>query len=196
MTSQSFLLALAGTVLLFATPGYSQEPVDLSVIHRIKAEAFENSKVMDHEFYLSDVYGPRLTNSPGHKAAGDWVVKRLKEYGLTNVREEPWGPFGRSWDYTYFAGHMIAPQYQPLIGFPLAWTPGTEGAVQGDAIYAPLVTDADLDKFKGKLKVQVVLTMASKTVAMVMEPLGKRLTDADLASRSHAIAPSRLANPF
>ena len=57
--------------------------MDLAVIHRIKAEAFENSKVMDHEFYLADVYGPRLTNSPGYKAAGDWVVKRLKEYGLT-----------------------------------------------------------------------------------------------------------------
>ncbi len=150
-------------MLISAIYVYSEEPVDLAVIHRIKAEAFENSKVMDHEFYLSDVYGPRLTNSPGHKAAGDWVVKRLKEYGLTNVREEPWGPFGRSWNYTYYAGHMIAPQYQPLIGFPLAWTPGTEGAVQGDAIYAPLVTDADLDKFKGKLKGKVVLTMASKT---------------------------------
>ena len=141
---------------------YSEDAVDLAVIHRIKAEAFENSKVMDHEFYLSDVYGPRLTNSPGYKAAGDWVVKRLKEYGLTNVHEEPWGPFGRSWNYTHYAGHMIAPQYQPLIGFPLAWTPGTDGAVQGDAIYAPLATDADLEKFKGKLKGKVVLTMASE----------------------------------
>src|SRR5580704_10133749 len=196
MTSQSFLLALAGTVLLFATPGYSQEPVDLSVIQRIKAEAFENSKVMDHEFYLAEVYGPRLTNSPGFKAAGDWVVKRLQEYGLTNVHEEAWGPFGRSWNYTHYAGHMIAPQYQPLIGFPLAWTPGTDGAVQGDAIYAPLVTDADLEKFKGKLKGKVVLTMAPKTVAMVMEPLGRRLTDAELETRALAPDPSRLANPF
>src|SRR5258708_2552965 len=98
MTSRRLLLALAGAAFLFATPGLSQQPVDLSVIQRIEAEAFENSKVMDPEFYLTDVYGPRLTNSPGYKAAGDWVVKRLQEYGLTNVHEESWGPFGRGWN--------------------------------------------------------------------------------------------------
>ena len=137
MQSKSLTIILVSAVYLCA-----EGPVDLAVIHRIKAEAFENSKVMDHEFYLADVYGPRLTNSPGYKAAGDWVVKRLKEYGLTNVHEESWGPFGRSWNYTHYAGHMIAPQYSPLIGFPLAWTPGTNGAVQGEAIYAPIATDA------------------------------------------------------
>jgi carboxypeptidase Q len=189
-------LTFLGAFFVAALFLYSEEPMDLSVIHRIKAEAFENSKVMDHEFYLSDVYGPRLTNSPGFKAAGDFVVKRLTEYGLTNVHEESWGPFGRSWNYTHYSGHMVAPQYQPLIGFPLAWTPGTPGVVQAEAIYAPIVTDADLEKFKGKLKGKIVLTMTPKAVAMVLEPLGKRLTDADLEARSHAPDPSRLANPF
>src|SRR6516162_4913877 len=103
---------LAGALLFSASFVYSEEPVDLSAIHRIKAEAFENSKVMDHVFYLTDVNGPRLTNSPGFKAAGDWVVKRLQEYGLTQVHEESWGPFGRSWTYTHYAAHMIEPQYQ------------------------------------------------------------------------------------
>src|SRR5258708_11964015 len=42
--------------------------------------------------------------------------------------------------------------FRSLIGFPLAWTPGTAGAVQGQAIYAPMTTDADLERFKGKLK--------------------------------------------
>jgi carboxypeptidase Q len=196
MKSRNITVTLGAALLISAIYLYSEEPVDLGVIHRIKTEAFENSKVMDHEFYLAEVYGPRLTNSPGFKAAGDWVVKRLQGYGLTNVHEEAWGPFGRSWNYTHYAGHMIAPQYQPLIGFPLAWTPGTDGAVQGDAFYAPLVTEADLEKFKGKLKGKVVLTMAPKTVAMVMEPLGRRLTDAELETRSLAPDPARLANPF
>jgi hypothetical protein len=196
MTSQSLLLAAAGTVLFSTVPLHSQEPVDLSVIQRIKAEAFENSKVMDHEFYLADVYGPRLTNSPGYKAAGDWVVKRLEEYGLTKVREESWGPFGRSWNYTHYAGHMVEPQYQPLIGFPMAWTPGTDGAVQGEAIYARLDTDADLEKWRGKLKGKVVLTMAPKQLSMILEPLGHRLTDTELEARATSPDPSRLANPF
>src|SRR6266700_7269072 len=114
MKSHRIPLALAGLILFTAVYMYSEEAVDLSVVHRIKAEAFENSKVMDHEFYLTDVYGPRLAGSPGYQAAGDWVVKRLKEYGLTNVHQETWGPFGRGWDYTYYAGHMIEPRYQPL----------------------------------------------------------------------------------
>src|SRR5579871_3418099 len=190
----SFTLAVA--FLISAVYLYSEEPVDLGVVHRIKAEAFENSKVMDHEFYLTDVYGPRLTNSPGFKAAGDWVVKRLQEYGLTKVREEPWAGFGPSWTYTRYSGHMIAPQYQPLIGFPYAWTRGTNGVVQGDAIYAPIVTEADFEKYKGKLKGKMVLTVAPKNVAMLLEPQARRLSDSDIAARLQSPDPSRLANPF
>src|SRR5579862_8971814 len=145
MNSQRLLFGLAGAVLFSAAQLHSQEPVDLSIVQRIKAEAFENSKVMDHEFYLTDVYGPRLTNSPGFKSAGDWVVKRLQEYGLTNVHQEVWGPFGRGWTYTRFTGHMLEPVYAPLIGFPLAWSPGTQGAVQAEAIYAPFDDEKDFD---------------------------------------------------
>jgi carboxypeptidase Q len=68
-------------LLAISLPLAAGEKVDLAVVNRIKVEAFQNSQAMDHLFYLSDVYGPRLTNSPGHKAAGEFVVKRLKEYG-------------------------------------------------------------------------------------------------------------------
>ena len=60
----------------------AQEHADLSVVQRIKQEAFEHSKVMDHLFWLTDVYGPRLTGSPGFTAAADWTVERLKSYGV------------------------------------------------------------------------------------------------------------------
>jgi len=189
-----FHSALAVAVLCTAGSfAYSQETVDLSVIHRIKAEAFENSQVMDHIFYLTDVHGPRLTGSPGYKEAGDWVISRLKEYGLVNVNEEAWGPFGRGWTYTRFAGHMIAPQYQPLIGAPLAWTPGTNGAVQGNAIYAPIATEADFEKFKGKLQGKIILTMPLKTINMITEAPAHRLTDAELEARANMTDPARLA---
>src|ERR1700677_4472966 len=102
--SRTLLRVLTVVFALSAACAYSEEPVDLSVIHRIKAEALENSKVMDHIFYLTDVNGPRLTNSPGFKSAGDWVVKRLQEYGLSGVREEAWGRVGRRWARTPFAG--------------------------------------------------------------------------------------------
>ena len=182
-------------IALFAVSALARaaDAPDLATIHRIKTEAFENSKVMDHVFYLTDVNGPRLTNSPGFQSAGDWVVKRLTEYGLTNVHEEPWGPFGRGWSYTRFAGHMTAPVYAPLIGFPLAWTPGTSGPVEAEAIYAPIETEADLEKFKGKLRGKIVLTTKSRDLAMPTNPPGRRLTDAEL---SPDIEPGRLPNLF
>src|SRR5258708_18177584 len=117
------------------------EKVDLSVINRIKTEAFENSKVMDHMFYLTDVNGPRLTGSPNYKAAADLIVKRMTEYGLT-AKEEKWGPFGRGWANKHFEAHLIEPQYQPLIGIPLALTAGTGRAVTARPVRAVSPTPA------------------------------------------------------
>src|SRR4051794_11826769 len=81
----------------------AEERVDLDAIYKIKTEAFENSKVMDNLFYLTDVYGPRLTNSANHKLAAEWAVKKLQEMGLKNAKLEKWGPFGRGWNNTHFS---------------------------------------------------------------------------------------------
>jgi hypothetical protein len=193
MTFRALFGGIAIVCAFSAPPAFAVEPVDLSAIHRIKAEALENSKVMEHVFYLTDVNGPRLTNSPGFKSAGDWVVKRLQEYGLTNVHREAWGPFGRGWTYTRFSGHMLEPAYAPLIGFPLAWSPGTQGPVEAEAIYAPLETDADFEKFKGKLRGKIVLSMKSRELAMPTDPPGRRYTDAELSAN---VDPARLPALF
>ncbi len=61
------ILALLPCLLLAQGPtrNPAQDPalnnVDLRTVHRIKQEAFKNSQVMDHLFYLVDVHGPRLT---------------------------------------------------------------------------------------------------------------------------------------
>jgi len=172
----------------------AEERVDLFVVNRIKAEALENSKVMDDMFYLTDVHGPRLAGSPGYKEAGDWVVSRLKEYGLTNVKEEKWGPFGRGWTCKHYEAHMIAPQYSPLIGFPLAWTAGTEGAVTGEPYLVSIQSDKDFEKYKGKLKGKIVMTQPAKEVVFQTSALGRRYTDNDLATES--LAPDPAARPF
>ena len=190
-----YLAVLLIVVLSFAAPLSAEEKIDLTVVNRIKYEAFENSQAMDHIFYLADVHGPRLTNSPGHRSAAEWAMKRLESYGLKNVHLEKWGPFGKSWKYTHFSAHLIEPQYQPLIGFPLAWTPGTNGAVTGEPILAIIKTEADFDKFKGKLKGKIVLTMDPKAIAMVTAPQARRWTDEELRARSTNVDPSS-ANPF
>jgi carboxypeptidase Q len=172
---------------------FAAEKVDLSVINRIKTEAFENSKVMDHMFYLTDVNGPRLTGSPNYKAAADWIVKRMTEYGLT-AKEEKWGPFGRGWVNKHFEAHLIEPQYQPLIGMPLAWTAGTEGTVTGEPIMVTLRTEADFDKYKGRLKGKIVMSAPPRDLAFQTTAPGRRYTDADLTEEGLAPTPGR--SPF
>jgi len=124
------LLALS----LFAVVLCAEEKTDLAVIQRIKKEAFQNSKVMDHLFWLSDVYGPRLTGSPGFTAAANWAVKRLKEYGIEDAAAHPWGKFGRSWRLTKFSISLQEPEYAPLIGFPLAWSANTNGPLVAEPV--------------------------------------------------------------
>src|SRR6186713_1069351 len=106
--------AITALFLVAVTTVLAQENVNLDVVHRIRAEALQNSKVMDHLFYLTDVNGPRLTNSPGYFKAANWIVGQMKAWGIDG-RLEPWGPFGRSWEFTHFAVHMIEPAAATLI---------------------------------------------------------------------------------
>lgn len=175
--------AVALPMLLLA-----EERVDLSIVNRIRTAATQESKVMEHMFYLTDVHGPRLTNSPGYRSAADWVVKQMKDYGI-DAKVEKWAPFGRGWTYSHFEAHLIEPQYAPMIGFPLAWTSGTDGLVTGEPMMAVLTTDADLEKFKGKLKGKIVMTSPLKDVALQLNALGKRYTDAELTQEGIAPDP-------
>jgi len=177
------LFSLLALALL---PLRAEERVDLNVIHQIREEALQNSKVMDHVFQLTDVYGPRLTNSPGYFAAADWVVKQLKEWGI-EAHEETWGPFGRGWTYTHFAANLVEPQYAPLIGFPLAYSPGTNGAATGEVMIANITTDADFDKYKGKLRGKIVFLGVGRELGLITEAPSRRYTDEQLARLSGAL---------
>ena len=168
---------------------FAEEPVDLLTIHKIKTEALENSHVMDHMFYLTDVTGHRLTNSPGYRKAGEWAVKQLQEYGLTNVRMEKWGPFGKGWTFTKFSASMIEPAYSTIIGFPQAWTPGTNGPVEAEVVLVQIRTEADLDKYKGKLKGKIVLDSLVRETPLSLQPLASRYTADGLAQTVQAPEP-------
>jgi len=179
---------LAAPAILTLLPIHAEERVervDLNAIHKIREEALQNSKVMDHVFQLTDVYGPRLTNSPGFFAAADWVVKQLKDWGIEG-QQEKWGPFGRGWTYTHFSANLIEPQYAPLIGFPLAWSPGTNGTVTGEAMVANIAAETDFDRYKGKLKGKILFMGVGRELTMITTSQGQRYTDDELARLSIA----------
>jgi hypothetical protein len=185
--------ALAVAVLVMPPIGAQvQEPVDLAAIFAIKDEGLQRSRVMEIASYLTDVHGPRLTGSPNIRRAAEWASKEMESWGLAGVALEPWGAFGRGWTNERFVAHMLEPSVSPLIGYPKAWTPGTNGPIKGEAVIAVLANDRDLETFRGKLKGKYVLTAAARPVTAHFEPEAQRFTDDQLAAQARQpIAPPR-----
>jgi carboxypeptidase Q len=174
------LLALALVPVLAAAAGaQSSEKLDYAMLAKIRAEGLERSQVMDHVSWLSDVYGPRLTGAPSIRAASDWAMKKLSEWGLTNVHREEW-PFGKGWSLVRFSAHMVEPQIQPLIGFPKSWTPGTAGPVTAEVVLAPVRSEADFEKYRGKLQGKIVLTQPAREVRMLEGRVILRMNEDDI----------------
>ncbi|WP_435021434.1 M20/M25/M40 family metallo-hydrolase [Tundrisphaera sp. TA3] len=156
-------------------------------IERIKEEAEKRSQVMATLGYLTDVIGPRLTASPGAKRANEWTRDKLAAWGLENAKLEPWGEFGKGWTLKRFSIQVVEPQCIPLIAFPRAWSPGTDGPVTGDVVDLDSVkTEADLDKLKGKLKGAFVLLGPVRDVPARFEPLATRINDSELLVLANA----------
>jgi hypothetical protein len=195
-----------GKVSLFiflALPLAAQKGPDLGVVDKIKTEAFDHSKVMDHLYYLTDIHGPRLTGSPEFDDAAKWTMERLKEYGVTNVHEEPWGPFGRSWSAQQWTVEMTEPRYSQLTAAPLAWSAPSQGAVSGELIIAPLRVsrgggpkqyrekfEAYQKEWTGKLRGKIVLLSDPRIPSEETKPQFRRYTDAELADLAKSPEPS------
>ncbi len=117
---------------------------------------------------------------PNYKKAGAWAVKQLTEWGLTNVKLEPWGPFGRGWSNDKFYAQALEPAAFPIIGYSKAWANGTNGVVSGEAIFADVQNEEDFAKYKGQLHGKFVFVQALRQVAAAFTPPGHRYTDEEL----------------
>lgn len=170
-----FFLCLTLTLSIFA-----QEKIDYQMMQRIRQEGLQNSKMAETMSYLCDIYAPRLAASPQYRQAAQWVVSKLKEFGLEKAGMESFGTLGRGWELKKFYAAMTSPQYMPIIAYPKAWTPGLDGILKGKALLMDIKTEADLNAFKGKLKGAIVLSRGEQPVAIAMEADGKRYTDEDL----------------
>lgn len=176
----------AGLIFVPLAAQQQQEKVDYEAIYKIKDEGFQRSQVMNIASWLTDVYGPRLTNAPGFRKAGEWAVKEMTSWGLANVKLAPWvtpnGPFGRGWSNDRFYLQATTPGGSfPIIGMSTAWTAGTDGAVSGEAVLAVIETPEDIAAFKGKLKGKFVLTSALRDVPALWTAPAQRYSDDQLA---------------
>jgi carboxypeptidase Q len=181
LTRRTFVMSLivACVVAPAAAQLASTEKVDLDAIYRIKDEGLQRSQVMNLTAYLTDVYGPRLTNSPEIREAGDWAMTTLRGWGVTNVREETWH-FGRGWHNERMVAAAATPRAWPLIAYPKPWTPGTNGPVTAEAVLAPITSEKDFDDWRGKLNGRIVLTTALRDVPAHFDPPAHRYTASEL----------------
>jgi carboxypeptidase Q len=172
--------------------GQIQDRPDLDAVYRIKEEGFQRSKVMEITSYLTDVHGPRLTNSPSIKAAANWTTGKLIEWGLTSVKLEPWGPFGRGWSNEKFYLQATAPQKYPVFASPKAWTLGTNGLVSGDVVMANIRDEKGFDTYRGKLRGKFVMTAPASQLQPSFGPLARRYDEKGLDDLSRQPSPARL----
>jgi carboxypeptidase Q len=125
-------LLLTGLAAQSEPPG-AEERIDYGTNARIRKEGRERSQILRTVHFLTDVYGPRLTGSPNHKAAAEWAIKQMTDWGFDNAHLEPWD-FGRpGWVNERFSGFIVSPVKDSLVGEVLAWTPSTNGTVTAPA---------------------------------------------------------------
>ncbi len=168
---------------------FAQEKVDMDVINKIKKEGLENSKVMDIAFQLTDVSGPRLTNSPGFFRAANWAKAELAKWGLTNGALEPWGDFGKSWELKKSYIALTAPYYRPMIGYPKTWTKGSNGLKNAEILLIKATDSAALETYRDKMKGRILLLYRTDTLKQSFTADANRHTDDELQKMAAATPP-------
>jgi carboxypeptidase Q len=182
-------LTLALVVSLLSVSAVAQNG-NADLVSRIRKEAMERSQIMRTMHMFTDLYGPRLTGSPNHKAAADWAVKQMTAWGLENAHLEPWDFKHPGWSNERLTAHLISPVKDPLVCEVLAWTPGTKGAVTAKAHHLLLPerpSQEQLASFfasqKGNVRGKIVLIGKAATLGVNLNPPAKRQTDEQAAQR-------------
>jgi hypothetical protein len=180
---------IAVIVCLFLVSGLgilqAQEKIDTLAVSRIKEEGLKNSQVMDLLVYLCDVYGPRLAWSPEYKRGAEWAAGKMKEMGLQNVYFDNWAPLGKGWSLKNFSALVTAPVPYPVIGYPMAWSPGFKEK-EADVVYLDVKKPGDLDAYKGKLKGKYVLMNEPMEIRAHWEAQARRTADSVLLRMANA----------
>jgi carboxypeptidase Q len=137
---RSFVLAGA-LVLGMAPPLAAQEwSSDDPILQRIYEEGTRNSQLYPLAQALLDSIGPRLTGTPEQDAAHRWAVAKYAEWGIP-ARNEQYGTW-RGWRRGPTYIDLVEPRVRSLEGMMLAYSPGTEGWVDGDVVLIPDISSA------------------------------------------------------
>jgi carboxypeptidase Q len=159
----------------------TKETLDLTMYQRIRDEGLGHSHVMEYASALMDGIGPRLTGSPNLKRANEWTRDQLTAMGCSNAHLEDWGELGMGWQQLNTWVRMASPDTAVFIAQAAPWSPSSNGAVTGQALWADIKKEEDFDKYKGKLTGKIVLLGDMRDVKPVDKPLFVRMDEKELA---------------
>lgn len=208
MNRRSFMMTGAASMLAphFLAANAEMAAADYRALAAIRdlGLAENTSEVMKTASYMMDVLGPRLSGSPGIRKSGEWVVEKLKGWGLTGAALEPWqtdptgsnNGFPRGWSNEKFYLHATTPNAFPISGMSIGWTPGTNGLVSGECVMVTETDEAELRaKYSGKLRGKWVMGQAPINMRAQWEPVAKRLGDSDLDALENPARPPENGSP-
>ncbi|MDT8341994.1 MAG: M20/M25/M40 family metallo-hydrolase, partial [Longimicrobiales bacterium] len=117
-------------------------PSDDPVIRAIWEQGMtDDSRVEWMAQRLLDSIGPRLSGSSGQRAAIAWTRETLEGWGVPATLHE-YGTW-RGWERGITHIDLLAPRVRTLNGTMLAWSPGTEGPVEGEVVALPDFASAE-----------------------------------------------------
>ncbi len=176
--------------LCFSFLALAQSAADPDINSKIRKEEMDHSQIMHTMHFLADVYGPRLTGSPNHKAAANWVIQQMQSWGLENAHLEPWDFGHPGWSNEQSSGYIVSPIKGQLDFRGLAWTPSTKGTVKAQVFQLILPEKptkeqltAYLDSVKDKVNKRIVLAGKSEPVPVAFDLPPRRIDDKAIAER-------------
>ena len=183
-------LAIGLIAIFLCVPMLVQSQDGEDLLARIRQEEKNNSQIMKTMHMFTDVYGPRLTGSPNHKAAAEWAVKQMTAWGLSNAHLEPWDFGHDGWLNERLTAMIVAPVKDVLTCEVLSWTPSTRGVVTAKA-YQMILPErpsqeqltAYLETQKAKVRGRIVLAGKHTVIPVDLNPPAKRLTDEQAEQR-------------
>ena len=174
---------------------YNTEHLTLS---KIKNIGYQQSKVKQLTYEMTDVYGQRLTGSREYFAAAKWAATKMKEAGLTNVHFENYCTDCRGWTVKNSNVELQSPNYMHIGAYPLAFTKGTKGIVEGDVLNIESFADMNFLKqqFAGKLKDKIILLGKEPPQKSLADSVFKRFTKAQLEDMQELVVTKTKVYPM
>jgi len=179
------LISIGGSI-----PCLTQSAADPDINKKIRQEENDHSQIMRTMHFLTDVYGPRLTGSPNHKAAANWAIRQMTAWGFENAHLEPWNFGHPGWMNESASGYVVSPIHDQLTFKVWAWTPSTKGTVKADVFQLVLPEKptkeklaAYLDSVKDKVRKRIVLVGKAEVIPVAIEVAPRRLDDKAAAER-------------